>query len=105
MGERRPGIKPLSPRAAPTPISGALSRRRTTHTRVAAALLASLAIIQAAGAQEDGTAAVAEELRQLRERIAREMELAELAMQELYPEIGGPAEGAGDIGAQSDGTA
>jgi len=46
-----------------------------------------------------------EELQRLRERIAREMELAELAMQELYPEIGGPAEGAGDIGAQSDGTA
>ena len=40
------------------------------------------------------------ELQRLRERIAREMELAELAMQELYPEVTG-GEGAG---AQDDGT-
>jgi len=54
------------------------------HTRVAAAPLASLAIIQAAGAQEDGTAAVAEELRQLREQLHGQAEEASRASEALF---------------------
>jgi len=54
------------------------------HTRAAAALLASLAIIQAAGAQGDGTAAVAEELRQLREQLHGQAEEASRASEALF---------------------
>lgn len=54
------------------------------HTWAAVALLAALAIVQAAGAQGDGAAAVAEELRLLREGLREQAEGASRASEALF---------------------